>query len=382
MQIKASEYGYPYLVAILGAGFSSALSKDAPPNSFEPDKPSIPYPCGSQLLCWPYVEWGNYYGKWNLPEFPKLWYKDDANPLVQVLRTAFCSEFLDDKGFIRRDTGEPVNYELVYSHLQASTLNPTNTVEEKTLIAGAIRLLNAYLKYSLNVFVYNKEFVAERASQFLSLLPRNSALFTTNIDNAMEIAWMHSVGSKAAKPLTDFNQSLHFVTNRVLNGRLELGRIHSNCDYFHLHGCIQWATCSNEKCHLRHHPEILANNRLASGPCDRCGAERVPEILAPTAMKDYAMKPLYTRQLVHLRECLEYAQVLLVVGYSFGQHDGAINQVVFRSLERRDQPLQRIVVVDPCHRRVSDLFRQFTWPEELRGMTSLADLLPEHLALG
>lgn len=175
---------------------------------------------------------------------------------------------------------------------------------------------------------------------------KKTSIVTTNYDGCIDEALI-----KAKVPLNFYVDEAEATQNTAK-------------DLVKIHGSINWSYC--ESCHeVRDFDLIALKDAYESdtatfaviGICKNCGGQRRPLLIPPLGFK-FIMFPSLIRLWNRARECIEQADHLIVVGYSFSDADTYINKIIERSMTLNEK--QRIVVCDPNPRLVSTLRKRYS----------------------
>jgi NAD-dependent SIR2 family protein deacetylase len=131
-----------------------------------------------------------------------------------------------------------------------------------------------------------------------------------------------------------------------------------------MHGSFNWASC--DSCQDLREFDLIALKQNYSDDkqsypviciCKNCGGLRRPLLVPPLSLK-FMMFPNLIDIWKAARECIENADIVFVIGYSFAEADSYIAKMVSRAMAQNDK--QRLVVVNTDPKLVPNLRTKFS----------------------
>ncbi len=157
-----------------------------------------------------------------------------------------------------------------------------------------------------------------------------------------------------------------------------------------MHGSINWAYCDScqdvREFDLLELKETYEEDRLSYpvlGICKNCGGLRRPLLVPPLSLK-FLTFPNLIDIWNSARQCIEGADYLVVVGYSFSEADTYLTNIILRSMSMKER--QRMLVVNTDSSLVPTLRERFSVHIDgfeqariLRACQKAEEILPEIL---
>lgn len=366
----------PKTTVLLGAGFSYAVTEHVKPLNLPLSKDIFHIRYMSASVCTPFS--GD--TTWYLPSRKEIY------PLTKILTDSYRAVFDEELGWvdpvIQDEQGRPanINFQLLYSHIQAEIGNPIYSLQFQTILKMALAQLSWYIKRVLSSYAYLMSEELPLIKTFWEFLPTPSNVFSLNFDDLIDSITMYNVASKEREFFGQLQDIAKSSFDFIEGEEIEYGSsLEKSNGYWKLHGGINWAFCSNENCLKYHFPWYSSDWYSLSypPPCKRCGSPTEIGILAPTTMKDYAKRSIFFKTLRHFYESIRNSDTIVIVGYSFADYDSTIYSWLKYGMtvdrNRRHEP--SIVVVDPDHERIQGIAGTLTHSENVLGFESIEEFV-------